>query len=234
MKAAIPRHTIKVNPFMSASALQILLVDDHTILRRGLRLMLEKLPGVNAVSEAGSCLGALEQISASTPDLIILDAHLPEIDGVEGTRQILARHPGVKIIMLSGDSSPSLILDALRAGALAYVIKENSPEEITRAIQSVMAGKAYFSPEVATAIARHCRENSVALESAPAKPALSESEKRLLQLVAQGKRNKEIAVLLNVSTKSVEAYRSRLMSRLGCASPAELTRFAIREGIAEL
>ena len=218
---------------MSASALQILLVDDHTILRRGLRLMLEKLPGVKAVSEASSCPGALEQIAAATPDLVILDAHLPEMDGVEGTRRILAQHPGMKIIMLSGDSSASLILDALRAGALAYVTKENKPEEVAGAIQSVMAGKAYFSPEVATAIARYCRENALTPASAPAKPVLSESEKRLLQLVAHGKRNKEIAVHLNVSTKSVEAYRSRLMSKLGCASPAELTRFAIREGIAE-
>ncbi len=219
---------------MSASAIQILLVDDHTILRRGLRLMLEKLPGVRAVSEADSCLGALEQIAAAVPDLVILDPHLPEMDGVEGTRRILAQQPGLKIIMLSGDSSAPLILDALRAGALAYVIKQNSPEEITRAIQAVMAGKAYFSSEVAAAIARHCRENALTPASGPAKPSLSESEKRLLQLVALGKRNKEIAVNLNVTTKSVEAYRSRLMTKLGCNSPAELTRFAIREGIAEL
>ena len=219
---------------MSSSALQILLVDDLTILRRGLRLMLEKLPGVKAVSEAGSCLAALEQLAATMPDLVILDAHLPEMDGVEGTRRMLAQHPGMKIIMLSGDSNAGLVLDALRAGALAYVIKENSLEEVTRAIQSVMSGKAYFSPEVAAAIARHCRENETPFANVTAKPALSDSEKKLLQLVAQGKRNKEIAVHLNVSTKSVEAYRSRLMSKLGCASPAELTRFAIREGIAEL
>jgi DNA-binding NarL/FixJ family response regulator len=222
------------NPFMSASAVQILLVDDHTILRRGLRLVLEKLPGIKAVSEAGSCPAALEQITADTPDVVILDAHLPEMNGIEGASRILDQHPGIKIIMLSGDSSARLILDALRAGALAYVIKENSPEEIWRAIQSVMAGKAYFSPEVATAIARYCRENALTPASATIRPALSESEKRLLQLVAQGKRNKEIAVHLNVSTKSVEAYRSRLMNKLECASPAELTRFAIREGIAKL
>lgn len=219
---------------MNANALQILLVDDHTIMRRGLRLLLEKLPGVKGVSEAGGCLAALEQMAAAAPDLVILDAHLPEMDGIEGTRRILAQHPGMKIIMLSGDSSAALILDALRAGALAYVIKENSPDEINRAITTVVAGRAYFSPEVATAIARHCRENGLAPTNAPLKPVLSDSEKRLLRLVAQGKRNKEIAITLNVSTKSIEAYRSRLMRQLGCASPAELTRFAIREGIAEL
>ena len=219
---------------MSEDALRILLVDDHTILRHGLHLMLSKLPGIQAVDEAGNCLAALDQIAAHSPDLVIMDAHLPEINGVEGTRRILAQHPAVKVIILSGDSSASLILEALRAGALAYVIKENAPEEITRAIQAVMAGKGYFSPEVAASIARQCRENLLIPAPTPDKPALSDHEKRLLQLIALGKRNKEIAVQLNVATKSVEAYRSRLMAKLGCASPAELTRFAIREGIASL
>ena len=219
---------------MNNGAIRILLVDDHAILRHGLRLMVEKFPGIAAVDEAASCLSALDQIAANPTDLVILDAHLPEINGVEGTRRILAQYPGIKIIMLSGDSSAPLILDALRAGAMGYVIKENSPEHIERAIQAVAGGQGYFSPEVAAAIAKHCRENILTPPAAPAKPALSEHEKRLLQLIAQGKRNKEIAVHLNVATKSVEAYRSRLMAKLNCASPAELTRFAIREGLAAL
>lgn len=218
---------------MRASPFEILLVDDHAILRHGLRLMLEKFPGVKGVREVSSCRAALEQIAQAAPELVIMDAHLPELDGIEGTRRILAQHPGLKIMMLSGDSSLALILEALRAGVLAYVIKENSPEEMARAIHAVMEGKAYFSSEVAAAIARHCRESSLAPVSAPPKPGLSEHEKRLLQLVAQGKRNKEIAVHLEVTTKSVEAYRSRLMAKLNCASPAELTRFAIREGLAQ-
>jgi two-component system NarL family response regulator len=219
---------------MNKGTIRILLVDDHTILRHGLSLMLAKLPCVHAVDEAGSCHMALEKIAVDLPDLIIMDAHLPEIDGIEGTRRILAQYPEIKVIILSGDSGATLILDALRAGALGYVIKENSPEEITRAIQAVMAGKGYFSPEVAATIARHCRENLLVSPPASSTPQLSENEKRLLQLIALGKRNKEIAVQLNVTTKSVEAYRSRLMNKLGCSSPAELTRFAIREGIATL
>lgn len=214
--------------------LQILLVEDHAVLRRGLRLLLEKLPGIGGVREAGHCLAALEQIAAAPPDLVILDVHLPEINGIEGARRILARQPGLKVMMLSGDSDIALILDALRAGAVGYVIKENSPEELASAIQAVMAGKAYFSPEVAAAIARYCRENPDGLKPGSVMPSLSEHEKRLLRLIAQGKRNKEIAVTLNVTTKSVEAYRSRLMTKLHCATPAELTRFAIREGIATL
>jgi DNA-binding NarL/FixJ family response regulator len=217
---------------MKSKPARVLIVDDHAILRGGLRLMLEGLPCVQSVDEAGNCLTALNQIAANPPEIVIMDSHMPEIDGIEGTGRILSQYPNIKIIMLSGDSSARVIVDSLRAGARAYVIKENSPEEMARAIQAVQAGKGYFSPEVAAAIAKFCRDN--ALAPAPAKPSLSEQEKRLLQLIAEGKRNKEIADVMNVSTKSVEAYRSRLMAKLDCASPAELTRYAIREGIAEL
>jgi len=217
---------------MKYKPVRVLIVDDHTVLRRGLRLMLEGMACVQAVDEAESCLSALNQIAANPPEIVIMDSHMPGIDGIEGTRRILSQHPNLRIVMLSGDSNAQIVVNALRAGAWAYLIKENSPEEIARAIQAVQAGKGYFSPEVAAAIAKHCREN--ALTPAPAKPSLSGREKRLLQLIAQGLRNKEIAEEMKVSTKSVEAYRSRLMAKLGCASPAELTRYAIREGIAEL
>lgn len=217
---------------MSDGALRILLVDDHALLREGLRLLLSRMPGVASVDEAGSCPAALDQMAACPRDLLLMDLHMPGIDGIEGTRRVLARHPEVKIIILSGDAEGPVILDALRAGARAYVIKENSSEEIGRAIHAVIDGKGYLSPEVAGALARHCREAPLA--PAPAAPQLSPQEKRLLLLVSQGKRNKEIAAELDVATKSVEAYRSRLMLKLGCSSPAELTRYAVREGIAPL
>ena len=219
-----------MKPLTDSGTLRLLLVDDHTIVRHGLRLMLARLPGIQTVAEADSCLAALQQMATHPADLVIMDAHLPEISGVESTRRILAQHPGVKVIMLSGDSSAALILEALRAGALAYVIKENSPEEMTRAIQAVMAGQGYFSPEVAAALARYCRENLLA--AAPTTPPLSDHEKQLLKLIVQGKRNKEMAVQLGVTAKSIEAYRSRLKAKLGCDSSAELISFAIREGIA--
>jgi two-component system NarL family response regulator len=213
-------------------SLSLLLVDDHAMFRAGLRSLLQSLHPEAALAEADGCRSALEQMAANPPDLVIMDARLPEIDGIEGTRRVLARHPAVKVIILSGDSDAALILDALQAGALAYVVMENSPEELERAIHAVMAGQGYLSPEVAAAIARYCRENPLA--PARSTPPLSDREKRILQLISQGKRSKEMAVQLNVTTKSVEVYRSRLMSKLGCGSPAELTRFAIREGIAAL
>ena len=230
MTDVVNRHHRHLKPLMNEGTLRILLVDDHTIVRHGLRLMLARLPGIQTVAEADSCLAALKQMDTHPTDLVIMDAHLPEISGVEGTRRILAQYPGVKVIMLSGDSSAALILDSLRAGALAYVTKENSPEEMARAIQAVMAGKGYFSPEVAAAIAKYCRENVLA--AAPTTPPLSERERQLLQLLVQGKRTKEMAVQLGVTAKSIEAYRSRLKAKLGCDSSAELISFAIREGVA--
>ncbi len=215
---------------MSQYPIRILLIEDHAMMRHGLHLILEKMPDIQEVMEVDSCRSALDLMADAPPDLVISDAHMPEIDGIEATRRILERHPALKVIILSGDSRATLILEALGAGAVGYVIKENTSEEIERAVQAVMAGKGYLSPEVAASIARYCREHSEASEVE--KPPLSERELRLLQLIAQGKRNKEMAVLLNVRTKSIEAYRSRLMAKTGCASPADLTRFAIREGIA--
>jgi DNA-binding NarL/FixJ family response regulator len=212
--------------------LRLLLIDDHKMVRAGLRSLLQSLYPDATLAEAGGCPSALEEMAANPPDIVIMDSQLPEIDGIEGTRRILARYPGVKVIILSGDCNASRILGALQAGASAYVVMENSPDELERAIRAVMAGKGYFSPEVAASIARYCRENPVAPVGST--PPLSDREKRILQLIAQGKRSKEMAVLLNVATKSVEVYRSRLMSKLGCASSVELTRFAIREGIAAI
>lgn len=217
---------------MNKEQTRILVVEDHVLVRQGLRQLLATLPGVQAIDEAGDGPAALEQMALHPAGVVILDAHLPQMDGVEVTRRILAEHPGTKVLMLSGDSSIELVLEALRAGALAYIVKENSLEELAHAIGTVRGGKAYLSPEVVVHMARLCRENRLVL--ADSTPLLSEHEKQLLQLIAHGKRNKEIAVCLNVTTKSVEAYRSRLMAKLGCETPADLTRFAIRAGIAPL
>ena len=135
--------------------LRLLLVDDHTMVRAGLRSLLQSLYPDSTLAEAGGCPSALEEMAANPPDIVIMDSQLPEINGIEGTRRILARYPGVKVIILSGDSNASRILGALQAGASAYVVMENSPDELERAIRAVMAGKGYFSPEVAASIARY-------------------------------------------------------------------------------
>ena len=153
------------------------------------------------------------------------------MNGIEVTRQILRAQPAVKIVVFSGDAARALVDEALEAGACGYIWKLSAVEELIRALEIVITGKLYRSPEVSTDILEDYRKSLIE-ETNPAKPLISEREKQLLRLVSEGRRNKEIALQLAIKPKSVEAYRSRLMKKLGCSSTAELVRYAIREGIA--
>jgi DNA-binding NarL/FixJ family response regulator len=163
------------------------------------------------------------------PDLIVVDVHLPDMNGIEVTRQLLRRLPSVKVVVFSSDPARSLVDEALQAGASAYILKQTAAQELLQAIDLVMAGRLYLSPAVSADILADYRK-SLTQEVSP--PWLSDRDKLLLRLVAEGRRNKEIAAELALSSKSIEAYRSRLMKKLGCSSAAELVRYAIREGIA--
>jgi DNA-binding NarL/FixJ family response regulator len=207
---------------------KIFLVDDHAMLRSGVRQAIAQQPDLEIVGEASTAAGALETAPPLAPDLIIMDVHLPDMQGTEATRQILVKLPTAKIVMFSGDSSRSLVDEALEAGASGYICKQGAAEELVRAIEMVMAGRLYLSPELTAAILEDYRKNLVE-EEAPAGLTLSEREGQLLQLVAEGLRNKEIAVRLSLSPKSIETYRARLMRKLGCGSTAEMVRYAIRE-----
>jgi DNA-binding NarL/FixJ family response regulator len=162
-----------------------------------------------------------------------MDIHLPDMNGIEVSRHILNGQPGIKIIVFSSDTVRTLVDEALQIGVCGYLPKSSSVEELIMAIESVMAGKLYLSPEVSGDILADYRK-SLRSDAQPLKPLLSEREKHLLRLIAEGRRNKEISAELGVSIKSVEAYRSRLMKKLGCSSSAELVRYAVRQGIAEL
>lgn len=216
---------------MNADAVKILVVDDHQMMRQGLRLLIKEQPDLNVVGEASSCQAALEMTRSLAPQIVLMDVHLPGESGIEVSRQILAEFPKTRIIILSADADLSLVHQALLAGVSGYVTKTNGWEEVLRAIRTVLDFRLYLSPEVASAVVNDYRDT---LNGKPAlgKPALSERERLLLKLVAEGKRNKEIALTLGVAVKSVETYRSRLMKKLDCASAADLTRYAIREGIA--
>lgn len=209
----------------------VLIVDDHPLLRSGLRQTLAQQPGLTVVGEAATGAAAVKQALALRPELVVMDLHLPEVNGVEATRQILAAMPETKIVVFSGDADRPLVDSALEAGACAYILKQSVVEELLQAIHLVTKGKLYLSPEISAGILEEYRRSLVG-ESGPAKPALSERERQLLKLVAEGRRNKEIAEELNLSANSIETYRARLMKKLGCSSTAELVRYAIREGIA--
>lgn len=203
------------------------------MLRRGLRQALAQQEQLEVIGEAASGAQALALADQHEPELVLMDIHLPDANGVEVSRQILANHPAVKILIFSSDSARALVDEALQIGVCGYLSKSGSVDELITAIDSVMNGKLYLSPEVSGDILSDYRR-SLQGEPAPGKPELSDRERHLLRLVAEGRRNKEISAELDLSIKSIEAYRSRLMKKLNCASSAELVRYAVREGIAKL
>ena len=211
---------------MTTKVIKVVLVDKHQMVRAGLRHLIEQQPHMQVVAESNDSRSALEQVKEHVPDLVLLD--IPDENRLNAVRQILANYPGTKVIALSSDPAPALIEDALEAGVSGYVLKENAFEEVIRAIQAAMAGKLYLCPESTTALMRNRQQKTA--DAAPDK-RLSEREKLLLRLVADGLHNKEIASLLEVTTKSVETYRARLQKKLNCVSTAGLIRYSIREKI---
>jgi DNA-binding NarL/FixJ family response regulator len=216
-----------------STKIRIILVDDHAMLRRGLRQALAQQERLEVVGEASGGAQALALADQLHPELVLMDVHLPDSNGIEVSRQLLARHPSIKVLIFSSDSARRLVDEALQIGVCGYLSKSGSLDELLTAIDSVMEGKLYLSPEMSGEILSDYRR-SLHGGLVAARPEISEREKQLLRLVAEGRRNKEISAELKLSTKSVEAYRSRLMKRLNCASSAELVRYAIREGIAKL
>jgi DNA-binding NarL/FixJ family response regulator len=212
----------------SQPARRILLVDDHRMFGQGLRLVLEKQRGMS-VMEVQTGAQALEAVAAEAFDAILMDVNLPDSNGIEVSRRILELRRDARIIVLSTDASPMRVDDALLAGVMGYVLKVNPTEELFRAIESALQGQRYLSPEANAALLSGYRR----LREAPvATPPLSPRERDVVRLIAQGKRTKEIAAELNIGVKSAETYRARVMAKLNLSSVAEITKYAIREGLA--
>lgn len=211
-------------------AVRIVLVDDHRIMRDGLRMILRKEPDFTVVGEAGDARSAMECVRETTPDLVVMDLQLPDESGIVCSQRIVAERPRTKILVLSGDPDLTHVQQALLAGASGYVLKDETSGELVRAVHTVMSGKVYLSPSAATALVDGLNTEPT-VKAPPIISKLSDRELMVLKLVVDGLRNKEIAERLNVSTKSVETYRARVMTKLGCSSAAELVRYAVREGI---
>lgn len=208
---------------------KVLLVDDHAIVRQGLKLILSNEQNIEITGEASDCDQAVALVTQTSPDIVVMDIHLANSDGIVATTRILQSSPATKVIILSAETAPYVINKALQNGAAGYVIKNDASDELLRAIQTVMGGRFYLSPSIATTLIKAQSFSS----DAPPQPTLSDRDRELLRLISSGLRNKEIAEKLNLSIKSIEANRSKLMTKLSCSSAAELVRYAVREGIAQ-
>ena len=208
---------------------RLLIVDDQRLFQQGLRLVLEQQLGLQVAAEAQDGAGALAHVEREEFDLILMDVHLPDANGIDISRRILERRPEARIIVLSSDPDPLRIDEALLAGVLGYVLKINAADELGRAIAAVGEGRRYLSPEANDALLTGYARLREAGQ--PALP-LSAREREVLRLIAAGERTKAIADKLGIGVKSAETYRRRLMQKLGLYSVAELTRHAVRDGLA--
>jgi DNA-binding NarL/FixJ family response regulator len=212
-----------------SSQIKVLIADDHQMMRAGLRALLEQRPDVKVIAEAGDGRAAVRLAREHSPDVVVMDINMPDLNGVEATRQICADGKGPKIIALTGYAPTRFTVEMLNAGASAYVLKTAAATELTMALDAVCAGKIYLSPEVSNEVMQKPSPDANAKRSVF--HHLSSREREVLQLLAEGKSTKEVAARLNVSIKTVETHRRNLMEKLNIHSVAELTKYAIREGI---
>jgi DNA-binding NarL/FixJ family response regulator len=209
--------------------IKLLLADDHEILRAGLRALVERSPNFTVVGEAADGRTAVALATEVQPDVVVMDVVMPLLNGVDATRQIVGQHPEIRVICLTGRSDERVIDSALAAGASGFVRKESAFEELADAVTAVRAGRTYVSPSLAS-IAE--RPRGTPDGKGPAQ--LSGREREVLQLISEGKATKEVAHALHVSVKTVETHRANLMNKLNLFSVAELTKYAIREGMSAL
>ena len=212
---------------------RILLADDHQILRHGLRVLLEKESGIEVVGEAEDGRQAVDLARTLKPGIVIMDLQMPILNGIEATRQILAKNPNCKVIFLSMSSDPIVVRQAIQAGARAFVVKDCAYDQLIKAIEAVKKGEQYLSPKIVGVVLSDYVKQLNGGEGAPPS-VLTSRENEVLQLLAEGRTSKEIAGVLGVSVKTVDTHRQNLMAKLDLHSIAELTKFAIREGITSL
>lgn len=206
---------------------RLVIVDDHKILRDGLRLRLQQEEDFTVVGEAANAAEAYDCVARTAPDVVVMDLNLPGESGIVATARIRQEWPTVRVVVLTGEATERVTQDTLLAGAHGFVRKEDASEDLARAVRVVMTGKTYLTPEAATVVTQAL----VTKPAAPRGPELSERELAVLKGLAEGLSYKEIAGQLDVSVKSVETYRARLVKKTGCATRAELVRYAIRAGI---
>ncbi len=209
--------------------LRVLIADDHALVRAGIRALVERLSGFEVVGEAANGRDAIELTRQSRPDIVAMDVTMADLNGVEATERIRREVPETKVLILSMHDAQEFVVRALRAGAAGYLLKDAAREELEVALRTVGAGKRYLSPEISRrAIESNLRQGQ---EAANTLERLTARQREILQMIAEGKTTKEIALLLNLSAKTVESHRAQLMDRLRIHDVPGLVRYAIRQGM---
>ncbi|MFH8584345.1 response regulator [Streptomyces celluloflavus] len=211
---------------------RILLADDHALVRRGVRLILDGEPDLQVVAEAGDGAEALALARTSSPDLAILDVAMPRMTGLQAARELSALHPGLRILMLTMYDNEQYFFEALKAGASGYVLKSVADRDLVEACRSAMRGEPFLYPGAVTALIRNYLDRVRHGEDVPEK-VLTAREEEVLKLIAEGHSSKEIAETLVISVKTVERHRANMLHKLGMRDRLELTRYAIRVGLIE-
>jgi two-component system response regulator NreC len=212
-------------------SIRIVLADDHTVMRSGLRLLLERQPGLEVVGEASDGKQAVEVAAAEKPDVVIMDIAMPHLNGVEAARQIASRNPHTAIAILSMHSDESYVIRSLKAGARAYLLKDSAEADLIEAIRAITEGKSFFSPAVRKLLKEDYMHQLAEVGAEDSYELLTPREREVLQLVAEGKSNKEVANLLILSLYTVETHRTHILQKLNLHSVPELILYAVRKGI---
>lgn len=213
--------------------IRILLADDHKITRQGLRSLLEKESDMEVVAEAEDGRKAVEVAREVVPDVVIMDVSMPDLNGKEASRLVIAENPDIKIVALSMHSDTLFVTEMLKSGVSGYLLKDCAYEELAGAIRSVVDGKTYLSPSISGVVVNGYLSKLRNHESSTAE-VISDREREVLQMVAEGQSTKQIALKLHISVKTVETHRRQIMNKLNIFSVAELTKYAIKKGITSL
>lgn len=210
---------------------RILLADDHTVVRKGLRLLLETHPGFQVIAEAANGREAVALAEEHRPDAVVMDVAMPILNGIEAARQICNKLPQAAVVFLSMHSDEGYVLKALKVGARAYLLKDSAEHDLINAVKAVSEGKSFFSPAISKMLVEDYVRQMQERKLEDSYDLLTTRERELLQLLAEGKNNKEAAAILNLSLHTVETHRSNIFQKLNLHSGAELILYAIRKGV---
>jgi two-component system response regulator NreC len=211
--------------------LRILLADDHIVMRTGLRALLERQPDLEVVGESENGRETIELAASLRPDVVVMDVGMPDMNGIEATKAIVTQRPTTAVVILSMHSDESYVMRALKAGARGYLLKDSAAADLIGAIQAVSQNKSFFSPRVSRILAEDYVRVLKQKGAVDSYDLLTTREREILQLLAEGKANKEVATTLNISPYTVETHRSHILQKLNLHNPAELVLYAVRKGI---